>query len=176
MASCWILRLYMLSRHQFRNLRHSSFPSKRVGTPSDLFTLLSQACFRLSLQNRLRLAIDRALFQSEGLRFGVGGGGGRLPLYLHTWSQFRCRFSGVDGEIRVPGVLFLVLEPPREVIDLYTHASRSSATKTIHSTPTLIPPAAQARFRSEIKFHLEPCTISLIVFFFMLSRANKIRY
>ena len=162
----------MLSRHQFRNLRHSSFPSKRVGTPSDLFTLLSQACFRLSLQNRLRLAFDRALFQSEGLRFGVGGGGAP-PLSPPPGSQFGSRFSGVDGEIRVPGVLFLVLQPPREVIDLYTHASRSSATKTIHSTPTLIPPAAQARFRSEIKLHLEPCTISLIVFFFMLSRAKQ---
>ena len=157
----------MLSRHQFRNLRHSSFPSKRVGTPSDPFTLLSHACFRLSLQDRLRLAFDRALFQSEGLGFGVGGGGGP-PLYLHTWSQFRSRFSCVDGEIRVPRVLFLVSEPPGEVIDLYTHASRSSSTKTIHSTATLIPPATQARCRSEIKFHLEPCTISLIVFFFVL--------
>ena len=78
----------------------------------------------------------------------------------------------------MPGVLFLVLEPPREVIDLYTHASRSSATKTIHSTPTLIPPATQARFRSEIKFRLEPCTIRLIVFFFFsfCQGQNKIRY
>ena len=68
----------------------------------------------------------------------------------------------------MPRVLFLVSEPPGEVIDLYTHASRSSSTKTIHSTATLIPPATQARCRSEIKFHLEPCTISLIVFFFVL--------
>ena len=175
MASCWILRLFMLSRHQFRNLRHSSFPTKRVGTPSDPFTLLSQACFRLSLQNRLRLAFDRALFQCEGLRFVGVGGGGDFPYISTTWSRFGSRFSCVDGGILVPGVLFLVLEPPREVIDLYTHASRSSATKTIHSTPTLIPPATQARFRSEIKFRLEPCTIRLIVFFFflILSRAKQ---
>ena len=78
----------------------------------------------------------------------------------------------------MPGLLFLVSEPPRKVIDLYTHASRSSATKTIHSTPTLIPPATQARFRSEINFHLEPCTISLIVcvcvfFFFFFSHVIK---
>ena len=76
----------------------------------------------------------------------------------------------------MPGVLFLVLEPPREVIDLYTHASRSSATKTIHSTPTLIPPATQARFRSEIKFRLEPCTIRLIVFFFSHFIKGKTKY
>ena len=63
----------------------------------------------------------------------------------------------------MPGVLFLASEPPREVIDLYTHASRGSATKTIHSTTMLIPPATQARFRSEIKFRLGPCAISLIV-------------
>ena len=140
----------MLSRHQFRNLRHSSFPSKRVGTPSDPFTLLSHACFRLSLQDRLRLAFDRALFQSEGLRFGVGGGG-NLP-YIST---------------------------PDHNLGLGSHASRSSGTKTIHSTATLIPPATQARCRSEIKFHLEPRTISLIVFclfvffFLMLSRAKQ---
>ena len=78
----------------------------------------------------------------------------------------------------MPGVFFLVSEPPREVIDLYTHASRSSATKTIHSTPTLISAATQARFRSEIKFHLEPCTISLIVFLFFsfYQGKDKIRY
>ena len=76
----------------------------------------------------------------------------------------------------MPRVLFLVSEPPGELIDLYTHASRSSGTKTIHSTATLIPPATQARCRSEIKFHLEPRTISLIVcvfFFLMLSRAKQ---
>ena len=78
----------------------------------------------------------------------------------------------------MPGVLFSVLEPPREVIDLYTHASRSSTTKTIHTTPTLIPPATQARLRSEIKFHLEPCTITLIVcvyFFFLFFFSHVIK-
>ena len=80
----------------------------------------------------------------------------------------------------MPGVFFLASEPPPEVIDLYTHASRGSATKTIHSTPLLIPPATQARFRSEIKFRLEPCTVSLIVcmcvcvfFFFFFSHVIK---
>ena len=79
----------------------------------------------------------------------------------------------------MPGVLFLASEPPREVIDLYTHASSGSATKTIHSTPMLIPPATQARFRSEIKFRLEPCTVSLIVvvvFFYSHVIKGKTKY
>ena len=75
----------------------------------------------------------------------------------------------------MPRVLFLVSELPGELIDLYTHASRSSGTKTIHSTATLIPPATQARFRSEIKFHLEPCNIGLIMFCFVFFFSHVIK-